>query len=144
MSPYMKKSFLFAVVITLLVIFGVGIAGEVATNAAAVITPAVEAVAKAPALVNFWDVHSVWFIFFMLLFPRLTMLFMGICFYSFAYPVWFWVGWVLSPRLVIAILATCVYWDTNPVLCVFAWFNALCVGSASTKTSTEYANNRRG
>lgn len=88
---------------------------------------------------NFWDVHGCWFIFFMFLFPRLTMLFMGICFFPFAHPVLFWFGWVLTPRLVVAILATSIYWDTNPVLCVFAWIYALIVGGTSSKETSDYA-----
>jgi hypothetical protein len=81
---------------------------------------------------NFWDLHSIVFIIFMLFLPRLTMFFMGICFYQFAHPILFWFGWFFSPRLVIAIIATSVYWDTNPILCILAWLNALCMGSAST------------
>jgi len=71
------------------------------------------------------------------------MLFMGICFYPFAHPILFWFGWVLTPRLVIAIVATSVYWDTNPILCVLAWINALCIGSASTDVTKNYAENKR-
>lgn len=73
---------------------------------------------------NFWDVHTAFFIFFLLLCPRFTMLVTGVCFYSFAYPILFFFGWLICPRVVIAILATINYWDTNPVLCVFAWLLA--------------------
>lgn len=74
---------------------------------------------------NYWDVHGVWFLIFIMLFPRITMLVCGICFMPFTYPVWFWIGWVLAPRVVAAILATTFYWNTNPVLCVLAWIVAL-------------------
>lgn len=82
---------------------------------------------------DFWSVHSIWFIVFMFLFPRLTMLFMGICFYPFAHPILFWIGWFIGPRYIVAILATSVYWDTNPVLCFMAWMAAFGVSSAETK-----------
>lgn len=71
---------------------------------------------------DYWDVHGVWFLIFILLLPRLTMLFRGICFYNFAHPILFWFGWVFTPRFVVAILATSVYWETNPILCIIAWF----------------------
>ena len=119
-------------------------AGEVASNAVAPI--AVEAVtpapapATAPAQVDFWSVHGLFFIFFMLLFPRITMLVTGIAFYNFAHPVLFFFGWLLAPRLTVAIIATSVYWDTNPALCVLAWINAFAVGSASTGATAKQAN----
>lgn len=81
--------------------------------------------------INFWDIHGVWFIIFMMLFPRLTMLFTGICFAPFA-GVLFWFGWVLAPRITVAILATWFYFHTNPVLCILAWIWAL-AGEASEK-----------
>jgi hypothetical protein len=36
-----------------------------------------------------------------------------------------WIGWLFVPHLTVAILATNFYWDTNPVLCVIAWFVAI-------------------
>ena len=80
---------------------------------------------------NFWDVHGLWFIFFMLFFPRLTMLFTGIC--SAFSGVWFWIGWVLAPRLTVAILATTIYWQHNIILCVITWIWALS-GEGTEKT----------
>ena len=65
----------------------------------------------------------------MAIFPRLTMLFTGICSMFFAGPL-FWVGWVLAPRLTVAILATFFYFATNPVLCVFVWIWAFSGESA--------------
>lgn len=73
---------------------------------------------------DFWDVHGIVFLFFMAIFPRLTMLFTGICFAPFA-GILFWIGWVLVPRLTVAILATNFYWETNTVLVVFTWLWAL-------------------
>ena len=67
-----------------------------------------------------------------MIFPRLTMLFMGIC-AAWSGPL-FWVGWVLAPRITVAVLATCCYWGTNPILCVITWIWAL--GGEGGKKST--------
>ena len=84
---------------------------------------------------DFWHVHGIWFIIFMCFFPRLTMLFAGICFGPFS-GILFWIGWLLTPRLTVAILATIVYFHTNPVLCVFTWLWALGGESAEKKAIT--------
>ena len=78
---------------------------------------------------DFWQYHSWLFILAMFFFPRLTMLFGGICSMAFA-GVLFWFGWVLAPRLTVAIIATFLYFPTNPVLCVFTWLWALSGESA--------------
>lgn len=83
--------------------------------------------------ISFWQFHGFFFVLFMCLFPRLTMLFSGICFKAFAGPL-FWVGWILAPRLTVAIIATFLYWNTNPVLCVLTWMWALS-GESAEKTS---------
>ena len=72
-------------------------------------------------MVNFWDVHGLWFIFFMFFFPRLTLLFSSILLGGF---LW-WLGWLIAPRLLVAILATTSFWDTNTLLVVFTWMWAL-------------------
>jgi len=77
-----------------------------------------------PAGISFWEVHGIFFILFMFLFPRLTMFCMGICFAPYA-GVLFWFGWFLAPRLTVAIIATFIYWQTNPILCIFSWLWAL-------------------
>ena len=66
---------------------------------------------------NFWDVHGVLFIFFMMIFPRLTLLFSSVAFGGF---LW-WLGFIFAPRFLVAILATVHYLDTNPILCILAW-----------------------
>ena len=71
--------------------------------------------------INFWDVHGLWFCFFMFLFPRLTLFFGGIVTGGW---LW-WLGWVFTPRILCAILATTAYWDSNTVLVVFVWIWAL-------------------
>jgi hypothetical protein len=86
---------------------------------------------------SFWDIHGILFILFMFLFPRLTMFLTCICFMPFAHPILFWIGWFLTPRFVIAILATTFYLFTNPVLCIFAWINALYIGSLTTKATVD-------
>ena len=88
---------------------------------------------------DFWQVHGFWFLFFIVLFPRLTMLF------AVAVPFgWLaWLGWLITPRLLIAILATIYYWDTNPVLCIFAWLNMVFGGGGSTAATKKAASSRR-
>lgn len=69
---------------------------------------------------NFWDIHGWLFLIAVTIFPRLTMLF------AVAVPFgWLhWIGWLVAPHLTVAILATIYYWDTDPILCVIAWFVA--------------------
>jgi len=67
-------------------------------------------------LINFWSVHGGWFIFFMLFFPRLTLLFATI------WGGWlWWLGLIFLPRFTVAMLATLTYWHTNPTLIIFTW-----------------------
>ena len=70
---------------------------------------------------SFWEVHGFWFIFFMFLFPRLTMLFSSVA----TRGILWWLGWIFAPRLLVAILSTHWYWDTNTVLVVLTWMWAL-------------------
>ena len=72
-------------------------------------------------MVNFWDVHGVWFIIFMCFFPRLTLIFSSVA----TGGLLWWLGWIFAPRLLVAILATCAYWQTNTFLCVLTWIWAL-------------------
>lgn len=52
-------------------------------------------------------------------FPRITLLFVGGPF------MWLqWLGWVFAPHFLVAFMATTHFWDTNPGLCVVAWFLA--------------------
>jgi len=70
---------------------------------------------------DFWQVHGIFFLIFITLFPRLTILFaVTIPFGPLA-----WLGWLFAPHLTVAILATQFYWHTNPILCTIAWFVAL-------------------
>jgi hypothetical protein len=75
---------------------------------------------------NFWETHSVWFVIFMCMFPRLTMLFAT----TFGGGFWYWVGWLIAPRLTVAIIATMLYGNTNTALVCLTWVWALCGESA--------------
>ncbi len=71
---------------------------------------------------DFFAAHAEWgwlILVGLVVFPRITLLFVGGPF-----GVLSWLGWIFCPHLLVAILATSVYWDTNPVLCVIAWFFA--------------------
>ncbi len=70
---------------------------------------------------DFWSSHAhpLLLLFGLAVFPRITLLFVGGPF------GWLhWLGWVITPHLLVAILATSRYWDTDPLLCVVAWFFA--------------------
>ena len=70
---------------------------------------------------DFWQVHGIFFLIFITLFPRLTMLFAV----TIPFGILAWLGWLFFPHLTVAILATQYYWETNPILCIIAWFVAL-------------------
>ncbi len=78
---------------------------------------------------DFWQVHGVFFLLFVTFFPRLTMLFAV----SVPFGWLAWLGWIFAPHLTVAILATQFYWETNPVLCIIAWFIALAGTGGETK-----------
>jgi hypothetical protein len=70
---------------------------------------------------DFWNIHSVLFLIFITLFPRLTLLFSGVAFGGF----FWWIGWLFAPRFLVAVLATVAYWNTNTLLVLIAWIVAL-------------------
>lgn len=78
---------------------------------------------------DFWQVHGLLFLFFATFFPRLAMLFAV----SVPFGLLAWAGWLFAPHLTVAILATQYYWQTNPVLCIIAWFIALAGTGGETK-----------
>ncbi|QDT04396.1 hypothetical protein K227x_27870 [Rubripirellula lacrimiformis] len=78
---------------------------------------------------DFWDNHSIWFVLFMFMFPRLTMLFAT----TFGGGVLYWIGWLFAPRFTVAVIATMLYGDTNIVMVVLAWLWAL-GGETTEKT----------
>lgn len=69
---------------------------------------------------NYWDHHGVFFLFFITLFPRLTLLFSSVPFGGF----FWWLGFFFAPRLLVAMLATLAYWENNPLLVIFSWLVA--------------------
>ena len=81
-------------------------------------------------MINFWTQHGVWFIIFMMFFPRLTLLFGT----AWGGLLW-WLGWIFAPRLTVAIIATMYYWETNTVLVVITWIWALGGESGEKETA---------
>jgi hypothetical protein len=71
--------------------------------------------------VNYFEKRGVFFLFFITLFPRLTLLFSSVLFGGF----FWWLGFFFCPRILVAILATVTYFYTNPVLVVISWMIAL-------------------
>lgn len=71
--------------------------------------------------VDFWEVHSIWFLIFISFFPRLTLIFSSVPFGG----VLWWLGLIFAPRILVATLATVTYWKTNPLLVIISWLIAL-------------------
>jgi hypothetical protein len=70
---------------------------------------------------NYWDHHGVWFLIFITLFPRLTLLFSSVPFGGF----FWWLGFFFSSIFLVSILATIAYWNQNPVLVLISWLVTL-------------------
>lgn len=71
--------------------------------------------------VNYFLRHGYFFLIFITLFPRLTLLFSSVAFGG----VLWWLGFIFTPRILVASLATMNYFKTNPILVVIAWLVAL-------------------
>ena len=71
--------------------------------------------------VDFFQRHGIMFLFFITLFPRLTLLFSSVASGGF---IW-WLGFIFCPRILVASLATVAYFHTNPILVVISWIVAL-------------------
>ena len=71
--------------------------------------------------INFFDKRGFFFLFFITVFPRLTLLFSSVPFGGLAW----WLGFIFCPRILVAILATINYFQTNPILVVMSWLIAL-------------------
>jgi len=78
-------------------------------------------------LANYWDVHGAFFLIFIALFPRLTLLFSSIPFGGF----FWWLGLIFTPRLLVAVLATISYWNSNWILVIISW--VLVLGGESSE-----------
>lgn len=70
---------------------------------------------------NFWDTHGLFFLIFISLFPRLTLLLSSIASGGF----FWWLSFLFYPRLLVATLATVSYFKTNPFLVVISWLIAI-------------------
>ena len=70
---------------------------------------------------NFWETHGFFFLIFITIFPRLTLLFSSVPFGGF----FWWLGFLFAPRILVAILATIAYWQQNPILVLISWLVAL-------------------
>ncbi len=70
---------------------------------------------------NYWSYHGIFLLFFLSIFPRLTLLISSIPFGG----LFWWVGFLFFPRYLIAFLATINYWHQNPLLVTIAWFIAI-------------------
>ncbi|MFT5703066.1 MAG: hypothetical protein ACJAZX_000800 [Rickettsiales bacterium] len=81
----------------------------------------------------FWNDHGIFFIIFLFIFPRLTLLLSSVAFGG----LFWWIGWLFMPRLLIAILATTYYWENNKILVIFSWIWALS-GEAFEKRSVKF------
>ncbi len=71
--------------------------------------------------IDFFQKHGIFFLIFITLFPRLTLLFSSVA----SGGVFWWLGFVFCPRILVASLATVSYFHTNPVLVVISWIVAL-------------------
>jgi len=71
--------------------------------------------------VNFFAKHHIFFLIFITIFPRLTLLFSSVATGGF---VW-WLGFIFCPRVLVASLATVSYFHTNPILVTLSWLIAI-------------------
>lgn len=71
--------------------------------------------------VDFYQKHGVFFLVFITIFPRMTLLFSSVA----SGGILWWVGFVFCPRILVASLATVAYFHTNPALVVMSWIVAL-------------------
>ena len=76
---------------------------------------------------NYWDNRGMFFLFFITIFPRLTLLFSSVAFGG----LFWWLSFLFAPRVLVAVLATTAYWEQNPILVVIAWLMA--VGGESSE-----------
>ena len=89
-------------------------------------------------IVDYWKVHGWWFLFFIAIFPRLTLLFSSVPFGG----LFWWLGFLFAPRLLVAILATIAYWNTNWILVIISWLFVI-GGESSEKSFIIHKSRRR-
>lgn len=71
--------------------------------------------------IDFFQKHGVFFLIFITIFPRMTLLFSSVATGGF---LW-WLGFIFCPRILVASLATVAYFHTNPMLVIASWIVAL-------------------
>lgn len=71
--------------------------------------------------VDYFQKHGVFFLIFITIFPRLTLLFSSVA----TGGVLWWLGFIFCPRILVASLATVSYFHTNPILVIISWIVAL-------------------
>jgi hypothetical protein len=71
--------------------------------------------------VDFFSKHHLFFLLFITIFPRLTLLFSSVVTGGF---IW-WLGFIFCPRVLVASLATVSYFHTNPLLVTISWLVAI-------------------
>jgi len=87
---------------------------------------------------NYWEIHGLFFLFGLAVFPRITLLFSN----AISLGILFWIGWFFVPHLTVALLATIFYFDTNPFLVLLSWFIALGGESKEKKVVRNYTYKR--
>ena len=80
---------------------------------------------------DFFDAHTYPYLalFGWVFFPRITFWFFSAISGGFG----FWLGVFFVPHIMVAYWATYYYWDTNPALCILAWYFAFIGSSQETK-----------
>jgi hypothetical protein len=95
---------------------------------------------------DFFAAHGVAFGLLLILglvfIPRITMLGMLVWGTLTSGGVLWWLGYIFLPGIVVAYEATTHYWDTNPVLCVFAWFVAFTTSNTESRVTARTARRR--
>lgn len=71
--------------------------------------------------VDYWNKHGVFFLVFIAMFPRLTLLLSSV---ATGGVIW-WISFFFLPRVLVATLATIAYFHTNPILVIMSWVIAL-------------------
>lgn len=93
---------------------------------------------------NFWEHHSIFFLIFITLFPRLTLLLSSVP----SGGLLWWLSWIFAPRILVAVLATVAFWYQNPFLVVISWLVAFGGESSEkyvmVKRSRSYWEDRGG
>jgi hypothetical protein len=85
---------------------------------------------------DFWAVHSGWFLVLIFFFPRITILLAT----GAPFGPLHWLGWLVTPRILAAILATYCYGCANPGVVVLAWIFGISGNILSTVVTVMVTN----